>query len=76
MNALHPVIGNVDGNVLTPLLTAMGVDIGGADVTALGLNCATTTTNSTSTSTTTSTTIATTTTTVLPVPSGPPKLVS
>ncbi len=32
---LDDVIGNVDTNVLTPLLTALGLDVGGADVTAL-----------------------------------------
>lgn len=34
-NALSPVLGSVDNNILTPLLTALGLDIGGADVTAL-----------------------------------------
>jgi uncharacterized membrane protein len=41
VGALPGLLGGVDTNVLTPLLTALGVDIGGADVTALadGLNC-------------------------------------
>lgn len=41
MAALPAVIGNVDGSVLTPLLRSMGLEIGGADVTALKdfLNC-------------------------------------
>ncbi len=37
--ALSPVIGNVDSLVLTPLLQALGIDIGSADVTALNLQC-------------------------------------
>jgi uncharacterized membrane protein len=39
INALTPLIGNVDNNVLTPLLSAFGVDIGSADVTALSMQC-------------------------------------
>lgn len=35
------VIGDVDQNVLTPLLSALGLDVGGADVTALGYDPAT-----------------------------------
>ncbi|HUQ63131.1 MAG TPA: hypothetical protein VM121_05220 [Acidimicrobiales bacterium] len=35
INALHTVIGDVDNSVLTPLLKDLGLDIGGADVTAL-----------------------------------------
>jgi len=34
-DALSPVLGNVDSSIVTPLLTALGIDIGGADVTAL-----------------------------------------
>ncbi|MGI9080540.1 MAG: pilus assembly protein TadG-related protein [Acidimicrobiales bacterium] len=34
-NALSPVLGSVDNTILTPLLSALGMDIGGADVTAL-----------------------------------------
>jgi len=33
--ALPGLLGSVDTNVLTPLITALGLDIGGADVTAL-----------------------------------------
>ena len=33
--ALPALLGNVDTTILTPLLTALGLDIGGADVTAL-----------------------------------------
>lgn len=36
LTALTGVLGNLDANILTPLLKAMGMDIGGADVTALG----------------------------------------
>jgi uncharacterized membrane protein len=36
--ALTNVLDNVDTKVLTPLLKAMGMDIGGADVTALGVD--------------------------------------
>lgn len=36
LSALRTTIGDVDSRVLTPLLTALGMDIGGADVTALG----------------------------------------
>lgn len=41
VGALPGLLGGVDTNVLTPLLTALGVDVGGADVTALkdGLKC-------------------------------------
>lgn len=35
LSSLHTVIGNVDTNVLTPLLSSLGLDVGGADVTAL-----------------------------------------
>jgi len=35
LGALPALLGNVDSTVLTPLLTALGLDIGGADVTAL-----------------------------------------
>jgi uncharacterized membrane protein len=39
--ALPALLGSVDSTVLTPLLTALGIDVGGADVTALkdALNC-------------------------------------
>lgn len=77
LNALHPVIGDVDNNVLTPLLTAMGLDVGGADVTALGLNCPTTAPPaSTTTTTPPPTTVPPSTTIPAPVPSGAPKLVA
>jgi uncharacterized membrane protein len=36
LNALRTVLTNLDNNVLTPLLKTLGMDIGGADVTALG----------------------------------------
>ena len=39
--ALPAVVGNVDNLVLTPLLQALGLDIGSADVTADALQCAT-----------------------------------
>ncbi len=73
MSALHSVIGNVDANVLAPLLTALGLDIGGADVTALALNCVVA-----PPATTTTTTVPpppTTTTTTLAPPAGPPSLI-
>ena len=38
--ALTPVLANVDNQVVTPLLQALGLDVGSADVTALGLACA------------------------------------
>ena len=41
VSALSPVLANVDNLVLTPLLQALGLDIGSADVTALALQCAT-----------------------------------
>ena len=37
--ALPGVLGNVDNLVLTPLLKALGTDLGSADVTALSLQC-------------------------------------
>jgi uncharacterized membrane protein len=37
--ALAPVLANVDNLVMTPLLQALGLDIGSADVTALALQC-------------------------------------
>ncbi len=39
LNALQPVIGNLDNNIFTPLLTALGVGVGSADVTALTMTC-------------------------------------
>ena len=36
LTALRTVLTNLDTNVLTPLLKALGMDIGGADITALG----------------------------------------
>jgi uncharacterized membrane protein len=39
INALSPLIGQVDNVVLTPLLQALGLDVGSADVTALALQC-------------------------------------
>jgi uncharacterized membrane protein len=41
LTALANVLDNVDKNVLSPLLKAMGLDIGGADVTALGIDTTT-----------------------------------
>lgn len=38
--ALGPVLADVDNLVLTPLLQALGIDVGSADVTAFGLTCA------------------------------------
>ncbi len=40
LSALSPVLANVDNQVMTPLLQALGLDVGSADVTALGLTCA------------------------------------
>jgi len=37
--ALPPVLGNVDNLVITPLLKALGTDLGSADVTAISLQC-------------------------------------
>lgn len=39
MTALSPLVGQVDNLVLTPLLKALGTDIGSADVTATRLQC-------------------------------------
>lgn len=39
LNALGPVLTNVDNNVMTPLLQVLGLDIGSADVTADSLQC-------------------------------------
>jgi len=39
MTALSPLVGQVDNRVLTPLLKALGTDIGSADVTAISLQC-------------------------------------
>lgn len=39
--ALGPVLADVDNLVMTPLLQALGLDVGSADVTALALQCAT-----------------------------------
>lgn len=36
LSTLDTVVGDLDANVLTPLFKALGIDIGGADVTALG----------------------------------------
>src|SRR5205085_2920893 len=35
VSTLHTVLGDLDNNIVTPLTRALGVDIGGADVTAL-----------------------------------------
>jgi hypothetical protein len=35
-NLVSTIIGDVDQNILTPLLSSLGMDIGGADITALG----------------------------------------
>ena len=76
MNALPPVVGNVDNNILTPLLSALGVDVGSTDVTALALNCPTAPAPAPTTTTTPPTTPAPTpTTTPMPVPNGAPILV-
>lgn len=39
LNALGPVLTNVDNNVMTPLLQVLGLDVGSADVTADSLQC-------------------------------------
>lgn len=36
---VKPVLGLLDNAILTPLLTALGVDVGSADVTALAVDC-------------------------------------
>jgi len=41
MSALSPLVGQVDSRVLTPLLSALGLDVGSADVTARSLECGT-----------------------------------
>lgn len=75
MNALHPVIGSVDSNILTPLFAALGLDVGGADVSALGLDCPVAPPVTTTTTVATTVPPVTTTTTVLAPPAGQPKLV-
>jgi uncharacterized membrane protein len=39
LSALSPVLSSVDNTIMTPLLQALGLDIGSADVTALALQC-------------------------------------
>lgn len=39
LGAVKPVLGLVDNSVLTPLLTALGIDVGSADTTALSMTC-------------------------------------
>ena len=39
LNALDPVLANLDNNVMTPLLQMLGLDVGSADVTADSLQC-------------------------------------
>ena len=39
ISALQPVVGDLDTLVITPLVKALGVDIGSADVTATALQC-------------------------------------
>jgi len=39
LSAITPVLTNVDNSVMTPLLQALGLDIGSADVTAESLQC-------------------------------------
>ena len=39
LNALDPVLANLDADVVTPLLQVLGLDVGSADVTALALQC-------------------------------------
>jgi uncharacterized membrane protein len=40
-NLVDGIIGDIDENILTPLLASLGLDIGGADVTALGYDATT-----------------------------------
>ena len=40
LSAITPVLANVDNLVMTPLLQALGLDVGSADVTADALTCA------------------------------------
>jgi uncharacterized membrane protein len=37
--SLGPVQGSVDNAVVTPLFKALGLQVGSADVTALGIKC-------------------------------------
>ena len=37
--ALSPVLGNVDTLIVDPLMRALGLDLGGGDVEALGISC-------------------------------------
>lgn len=39
IDALDPVLTNLDNNVMTPLLQVLGLDVGSADVTADALQC-------------------------------------
>ena len=39
LNALDPVLANLDNNIMTPLLQVLGLDLGSADVTADALQC-------------------------------------
>lgn len=41
LSMLDGIVGELDTKVLTPLFSALGIDIGGADVTALGIDPAT-----------------------------------
>ncbi len=71
--SLKPVLDNVDTLVLTPLLKALGVSVGNADVTAFSLDCPVAPTPPSTT-----TTVApapTTTTTTLAPPAGAPSLI-
>ena len=38
VGALDTMVGDLDSLVLTPLFKALGISIGGADVTALGID--------------------------------------
>ncbi|MCA1690830.1 MAG: hypothetical protein LC733_01030, partial [Actinobacteria bacterium] len=37
--SLGPLLGSVDNQVVTPLVSALGLDVGSADVTALSMTC-------------------------------------
>ena len=71
--ALGPVVGDVDNLVLTPLLEALGVSIGNADVSTLALDCGVAPPPVTTTTTVPPPPPSTTTT--LPQPDGAPNLI-
>ncbi len=73
LNALGPVLADVDNLILSPLLDSLGAGIGNADVNAIALACAVV--PPPVTTTTTVPPPPTTTTTTLPQSDGPPTLI-